>query len=419
MAMRKLTMMVIFVSILLGDLLGPTAAAEPCRGYKFSDGKSFVACKDLPVLNSTLHWSYYPSSGTVDIAFRQTATTTSTWAAWAINPTSHGMVGAQALVAFQQSDGTMVAYSSPIQSYATLLRKGELSFPVFNISAASSNINSFFEITIFATIQLPGNSTLVNHLWQQGPLLQGDVLGMHPLTGDHVKSFGSLDFASGKIETSSGGGDFSKKATIKKVHGIINGISWGLLMPIGAMVARYVKVFEVANPAWFYIHVTCQCSAYLIGVAGWGTGVWLGAKSSGIQYKAHKCIGITLFCLATLQVLVGRFLRPKKDHKYRIFWNMFHYAVGYGTIVLSIINVYKGLHILQPGKAWRDAYTFTLASLGCIAAVMEVFTWILVYKKNKLAKVQTVEEENKVETDEEANKAETVEESIPTSSGEV
>ncbi|KAF1865110.1 hypothetical protein Lal_00004484 [Lupinus albus] len=44
--------------------------------------------------------------------------------------------------------------------------------------------------------------------------------------------------------------------------------------------------------------------------------------------------------------------RPKKDDKYRIYWNIFHYIVGYATIALSIWNVFKGFDILQAQKEW-------------------------------------------------------------------
>ncbi|KAF3453373.1 hypothetical protein FNV43_RR03813 [Rhamnella rubrinervis] len=336
----------------------------PCTNHKFPDGKSFVACKDLTLLNSFLHWNYYPSSGTVDIAFRKIVETNSNnnprWVAWAINPTSTGMVGSQALVAFKNPDGTLSSYSSPITSYNTVLQKGNLSFPVYDISALSDGN----EIVIFATIKLPNNSTVVNHLWQQGPLLPGNVLGMHELSGDNVESFGTLDFFSGKIETSKGGVT-KKKATVKNVHGFLNAISWGILMPTGAILARH-------------------CLAYVIGVAGWGTGLWLGRKSSGVEYKGHECIGCTLFALATIQVVVGRFCRPNKQHIRRIYWELFHYAVGYGTIILGIINIYKGLNILEPGKSvWRIAYTVIIIALGCIAAVLEAITWILVWMRNK------------------------------------
>ena len=75
-------------------------------------------------------------------------------------------------------------------------------------------------------------------------------------------------------------------------------------MPLGAMTARYLKVFKSADPAWFYLHIACQTSAYVIGVAGWATGLKLGSEASSVnQYDAHRNIGITLFCFGSLQVL--------------------------------------------------------------------------------------------------------------------
>lgn len=85
---------------------------------------------------------------------------------------------------------------------------------------------------------------------------------------------------------------------------MLNAVSWGILMPIGAMLARYVKVFKVADPAWFYMHVVCQFSAYVIGVSGFGTGLKLGSESPGFTQYRHRNIGITLFVFGTLQVII-------------------------------------------------------------------------------------------------------------------
>ena len=87
-----------------------------------------------------------------------------------------------------------------------------------------------------------------------------------------------------------------------QIHGILNAVSWGLLFPIGIIIARYLRTFPSADPAWFYLHVFCQVSAYAIGVAGWATGIKLGSESKGVVYKGHRNIGIALFSIATLQV---------------------------------------------------------------------------------------------------------------------
>lgn len=153
-------------------------------------------------------------------------------------------------------------------------------------------------------------------------------------------------------------------------------------MPLGALIARYLKVFKSADPAWFYLHIACQTSAYAIGVAGWATGLKLGSESSSVVYDTHRNIGITLFCIGTLQVF-ALLLRPKKDHKYRFYWNIYHYFIGYAVIILSIINIYEGFDILQPEKKWKNIYTGIIIFLGACAVILEAVTWFIVIRRKK------------------------------------
>ncbi|XWS27314.1 hypothetical protein CRYUN_Cryun26dG0104300 [Craigia yunnanensis] len=90
------------------------AFVEPCGNRRFNEGKTFDSCNDFLSLNCSLHWNYHSSSHIFKIAFRQSsADQQSRWIAWAINLESKGMVGSQALVAFQRDDGTLAAYILP------------------------------------------------------------------------------------------------------------------------------------------------------------------------------------------------------------------------------------------------------------------------------------------------------------------
>ncbi|XP_019435983.1 PREDICTED: cytochrome b561 and DOMON domain-containing protein At5g48750-like [Lupinus angustifolius] len=100
------------------------------------------------------------------------------------------MVGSQSLVAVRRWDGALNAYTSPVISYTTMLQEGTLSFPVHNISAAYTNGN----IIIFATLQLPTNTTSVNHVWQEGLVSDDGSPRSHSLSGPNLQSFGTLDF---------------------------------------------------------------------------------------------------------------------------------------------------------------------------------------------------------------------------------
>ncbi|GKA42851.1 cytochrome b561 and DOMON domain-containing protein-like protein, partial [Tanacetum coccineum] len=76
-------------------------------------------------------------------------------------------------------------------------------------------------------------------------------------------------------------------------------------------------------------------------------------------------------------------LRPKPDNKYRLYWNIYHHGLGYSVIILSIINVYEGLDILDPEKKWKHTYTGILIALGVITVLLEALTWFIVLKRKK------------------------------------
>lgn len=179
--------------------------------------------------------------------------------------------------------------------------------------------------------------------------------------------------------------DSSSHATREYRHGVINVVGWGILMPVGAMIARYLRMFESANPAWFYMHVFCQSSGYILGVSGWATGLKLLKHSRHIVRKLHGRIGIAMFCLATLQV-AGLVLRPKKEHKFQKYWEVYHRSIGYSVIILSVVNIFEGLYLLQPGDKWKYAYIGVLASLCGIAVVLEVVTWIISIQRKRNSK---------------------------------
>ncbi|KAK1396166.1 Cytochrome b561 and DOMON domain-containing protein [Heracleum sosnowskyi] len=353
-----------------------STSAQDCNNYAFRSNNKFSTCSSLPEQNAFLHWTYNSTDHTADIAFRHGSVSTSRWVAWALNINKTGMAGAQSLVAFQNSSGAMRFYTSPVASTAISgLTQGPLSFDVPKMSAEF--VSSSSEIIIYATLNLPKGRTSFSQVWQEGPV-SSDNPSAHALGSANTKSVGTVDFSSG--QTTAGGGVGNSKRRRRNVHGVLNTVAWGILLPLGALTARYLKVFKSADPAWFYLHAFCQSSAYIVGVAGWGTGLKLGSDSPGITYDKHRNIGITLFCLGTLQVF-ALLLRPKKDHKYRLYWNIYHHAIGYTVIALSIANIFEGFDILDPAKKWKRAYIGVIIFLAVVAAILEALTWFIVLKR--------------------------------------
>ncbi|KAI9176236.1 hypothetical protein LWI28_000202 [Acer negundo] len=169
----------------------------------------------------------------------------------------------------------------------------------------------------------------------------------------------------------------------RNVHGVLNAVGWGILMPLGAMIARYLKLFKSANPAWIYIHVVCQCSAYVIGFAGWATGVKLGIDNPVTWSESHRNIGMALFSLATVQMFsLG--LRPGPDHKYRLHWTIYHRLIAYAIIALSVFNIVDGLGLLEPDtRLWLGMF-YLLVAYGVMSIILEIITCsIYIHRKRK------------------------------------
>ncbi|CAL0325871.1 unnamed protein product [Lupinus luteus] len=385
MLMENMLRLVWLLSVLSCVLLTSTyAAAQTCSTHSFSNNKVFATCRDLPQLTSYLHWTYDQNTSQLEIAFRHDGiTSTDSWVAWGINPRNvlePAMIGAQALVAILQSNGNTTVYTSSIASTTTQLQEGAISYDVTGLSATYQNN----EVTIFATISLPNGTTSLVHLWQDGALSSSSIPQQHHQNPSHLNSKETLDLLSGQTHPSSSGTSRQRR---RNTHGVINALSWGILMPTGAIIARYLKVFKSADPAWFYLHIMCQASAYIVGVAGFGTGLKLGSDSVGVDYDTHRALGIVLFCLGTLQVF-ALFLRPNKDHKHRFYWNVYHHAVGYATIIISIVNVFEGFDTLENYvgdryNSWKHAYIGIIGALGGIAVFLEAYTWVVVLKRRQ------------------------------------
>lgn len=184
---------VLVIFSLLLSLFLSSSADQTCETYTFASNKFFSACNDLPYLNSFLHWNYSSSSGTLQIAFRHTMLT-SRWASWAINPNGlqNAMIGAQALVAYQLTNGTMRAYTCQIPSYSTTMPEGKLIYNVSRLKASYADN----EMIIYAALALPSNSSVINQVWQEGPVTN-DRPGAHDFDDDNIVSFGTLNLLSG------------------------------------------------------------------------------------------------------------------------------------------------------------------------------------------------------------------------------
>lgn len=85
---------------------------------------------------------------------------------------------------------------------------------------------------------------------------------------------------------------------LKQNHGVLAIFGWGVLLPIGTIIARY---FQHKDPLWFYLHIVIQLLGYLIGLAGVLAGISLYNKLHS-DFRSHKGLGIFVLVLGSLQV---------------------------------------------------------------------------------------------------------------------
>lgn len=113
-------------------------------------------------------------------------------------------------------------------------------------------------------------------------------LYLQPLDFNLVLLYGTGESASQK----------SPHQRLRRSHGVLNMLGWGILMIIGSIVARYCRQWD---PLWFYIHIGIQSFGFFLGVIGILCGFLLENRIDA-KVTTHKVVGIFIFVLGCLQV---------------------------------------------------------------------------------------------------------------------
>ncbi|MCO5570777.1 hypothetical protein L7F22_024505 [Adiantum nelumboides] len=375
--LRKLPL--ILLPLLL--LFGRTAAQSSDCSTSFtfnSSNKLFTNCDALSVQSASLAWTLNSSNHILDVLFSGVAPQTGGWVGWGINlGSAPAMAGTQAFIAFAASNGsTILTYNVTAASKGGGLKCTPISLHVLDMQVEISGTS----ILMLVSIQLESNqSTTLHHVWNRGSSVSNFEPGAHAMSATDLSGMKTIDMASGAGSTA---GFQSPHHVLKNRHGVLNTVGWGILLPCGVLAARYLRF---ADPVWFYLHVFLQMSGFILGVAGWATGLRLGDYSVGVVHHKHRNVGIALFTIATLQV-TALLLRPKKDHKIRKAWNIYHYTIGTTILILGILNIFYGFDILSPPGKWRRAYVGVLIALGALTVCLEILSWTYTLHKNRKMK---------------------------------
>ncbi|QDS73760.1 hypothetical protein FKW77_005149 [Venturia effusa] len=123
-------------------------------------------------------------------------------------------------------------------------------------------------------------------------------------------------------------------------HGIIAGLAFVVLFPLGAIAIRLFSF-----PGLVAFHAACQTVGYLFWVVGFGLGVYIANNLNYIN-QPHAVIGIVLFILAFFQPILGALHHSNyKKFQTRTAVSHGHIWIGRILITLGIINGGLGLKL--------------------------------------------------------------------------
>jgi hypothetical protein len=193
------------------------------------------------------------------------------------------------------------------------------------------------------------------------PLSPGFALAEHD-----EKVSTAINYASGETETR------STYSRLRRNHGILNILGWGIFIPIGVIIARY---FRHLDPMWYYSHTIIQTIGFIVGFSGIICGFVLNNHINPNDINTHRALGIFILLLGCLQV-VAFIARPKKDTKSRKYWNWYHFTVGRVLIFLAAINIFYGIHLGNAGGGWNAGFGASLAILFIVSLLLEIRMWI-------------------------------------------
>ncbi|XP_031130233.1 cytochrome b561 and DOMON domain-containing protein At5g47530-like [Ipomoea triloba] len=166
---------------------------------------------------------------------------------------------------------------------------------------------------------------------------------------------------------------------LKFVHGVVNIIGWGILVPAGTISARYYKKLRLRCEECYSLHTVSQVSGFIVGTVGWGLGISLRNAATAKQHPmtTHGILGTIVLSFSTLQVL-GVWLQPDEENGNRKYWVIYHNVLGYALIILIIANIFQGIDDqISHGSRWKWCYGVIVGVLAFTALVLELFScWL-------------------------------------------
>eukprot|EP00451_Oxyrrhis_marina_P035122 CAMPEP_0204368736 /NCGR_PEP_ID=MMETSP0469-20131031/44410_1 /ASSEMBLY_ACC=CAM_ASM_000384 /TAXON_ID=2969 /ORGANISM="Oxyrrhis marina" /LENGTH=541 /DNA_ID=CAMNT_0051358345 /DNA_START=14 /DNA_END=1639 /DNA_ORIENTATION=+ len=152
----------------------------------------------------------------------------------------------------------------------------------------------------------------------------------------------------------------SAVASKKQVHGALMWISWGFLMPIGAVAAasggdRFKKRGPVWGPRLFKAHRALQSLGFVLALIGVIYGM---AELAGGHLEPHGAMGLLIMIIAAGLMLSG-ILKPKPEPRTmaRVAFEIFHKKMGPAVAFMGVFNCVAGGYLAQDQESSLNAFS--------------------------------------------------------------
>jgi Eukaryotic cytochrome b561 len=173
-------------------------------------------------------------------------------------------------------------------------------------------------------------------------------------------------------------------------HGVLMFLAWGLLAPLGVMIARYAKMIPPTSDKtpskyfgaavfWFRSHWMLQAAAWFFSLIGFILALVL--ASPGPHFDSiHSRIGLFVILLGFIQPL-NAYIRPKGPAPgkartgVRFAWELWHKGSGYMAIFFGPIAIFLGFQLAQASSGIVAAFSI-LVTIGILfAGWREYISW--------------------------------------------
>lgn len=220
----------------------------------------------------------------------------------------------------------------------------------------------------------------------------GDALEYH---GYGRRGTAMINYADGSSITVDSDG--SELRHVRILHGAIMLVSFGVLYPIGILIARYLSK---TTTHWLFLHQNIMTLSAGNTLFASVANIVSGSSSTSL----HEQIGFSLTAMLVLQIGLGYLIKYEiVEVRFVMLVRRSHVWTGRAMSILGFVNVVSGLELLYPNAPWAVELFYTwLAILVFIFAVFgELDAARRIRKRLRKDTVDHIEQSAKKDGDEE------------------